>query len=144
MLGDRFNMSETLAAMRQARKEQRAVHSLFATFDWDSEIQTTVGAESGTRIRVRDVVELPEFRERLGNILSKSGKHKCFVYPIVRDLKVLKDDDVMYDTAMVSVVFEPWVETDTMASGACILRGNKSDAQHVRNKWGVCWYCGAA
>ena len=140
MLGEAFHMGEILDAIRQARKEKRAVQKLFCTFEWDKEIMTTVG--DGRHILVRDVVETPEFRARLGNVLSKSGKHKCTVLPLERDFKMLKDEDIVRDDAMLMVVFEPWEEGDVVAPGACILRGNKTDTNHVRNKRGVCWYCG--
>jgi len=143
MLGDRFDADEILGAIRKARKEQCAVHVQFASFDWDAQIMATVPPEKGTYLDIRDVVELPEFRERLSNILTKKGKHKCTVFPIVRDVKVLKDDDVIRDDALISVVFSPWSESDTVTPCACILRGNKSDKDHVLNKRGVCWYCGA-
>ena len=142
MLGEAFHMGETLAAIRQARTEKRAVQTLFCTFEWDKEIMTTVGAERGTHILVRDVVETPEFRARFGNVLSKSGKQKCTVLPLERDLKVIKDDDIVRDDAMLLVVFAPWSEGDAVVPGECILRGNKSDEKHVRNKRGVCWCCG--
>lgn len=142
MQGEAFHMEEILAAIRQARKEKGAVQTLFCTFEWDKEIMTTVGTDCGTHILVRDVVETPEFRARVGNVLSKSGKHKCTVLPLEHDLKVLKDEDIVRDEAMLMVVFEPWEEGDAITPGACILRGNKSDEQHVRNKRGVCWHCG--
>jgi len=142
MLGDRFDMADVRATILQARKEKRAIQMPFCSFDWDSQIQRTVGADCGTYIYVRDVVELPEFRARLGNVLSKRGKHKCTVLPFIRDRKVLKDEDVVYDDALVLVIFEPWNDTHTVTPGACILRGNKSDKEHVRDKRGVCWYCG--
>ena len=142
LLGDRFNMADTLEAIHQARNQKRTVQLLFCTFEWDMEIQNMVGADCGARLLVRDVVELPEFRARFCNVLSKRGKHKCTMFPVERDLKVLKDDDVERDEAMVLVKFEPWSEGDVVAPGACILRGNKTDAEHVRNKYGVCWHCG--
>ena len=143
MLGDLFNSEEILGAIRKVRKEQCAVHVPFSTFEWDTQIMATAHPEKGTYLNVRDVVELPEFLARLSNILSKQGKHKCTVLPIERDMKVLKDDDVVRDDAMISVVFEPWSESDTVTPCACILRGNKSDKNHVLNKRGVCWFCGS-
>jgi len=131
---------ERESAIDGARKEKSGNPILMCTFAWEYALEIFIEYRP-SHIFIRDVINMPEFQERLGNLLSKPGKSKCTVLPVERDLKVTYGE-VERDNAMVFVKFWPWAETDVIAPGACIMRVNETD-NHVRGRRGICLHCGA-
>jgi len=132
IIGDRFDFEAIRSAMRTVRKEGTTVRVAFCRFDWDMQIQTLHSVSQ--LLLVREVVDTPEFRQRLGNILSKRDKYIFTVAQVTQE----GEDAVIYVTGTV-----PSDETPAVVSSPCILRGNRSDELHHTNKRGTCMYCGA-
>jgi hypothetical protein len=132
IIGDHFDFDAIRGAMRTVRKEGTTVKLAFCRFAWDMQIQTLNSVSQ--LLLVREVVDTPEFRQRLGNILSKRDKYIFTVAQVTQE----GEDAVIYMTGTI-----PSDETPAVVRSACILRGNRSDELHYTNKRGTCMYCGS-
>lgn len=132
-IGDLYDLNKVMTTKKYAREEARAVAVLFCSFEWNFVL-------SGTDHLLRDVVDTTEFRARLGNILSRRKKYICRVWPLVHDLRILKDEDIECNEAMLFVEFAPWISGDALTSCACI---EGDDEHHRRDKHRICLYCGS-
>ena len=130
IIGDHFDYEAIRGAMRTVRKERTTVTLAFCRFDWDMEIQSL----NSVLLLVREVVDTPEFRQRLSNILSKRDKYIFTVAQVTQE----GADAVLYVTGT-----PPSLEDAPVVFSECILRGNRSDELHSRNKRGTCMYCGS-
>ena len=88
-IGDRFQLEPALSAKREAHYEQRSVLALLCRFPWDKQLNPSPFVELEDPVCLREVVDMPEFRSRLANILSKPGKYKCAVLPVEHHTKIL-------------------------------------------------------
>lgn len=143
VIGDIFHMETTLFAKRKSQQEQRSAIALFCSFPWERQIDPALFVEPVDAVYLRDVVDMPEFRERLSNLLSKSGKYKCTVHPVEQDTKILYDGDIERDEAMLFVEYAPWSESDFLYASNCIMNGDATDERHWHNHRRVCPYCGS-
>jgi hypothetical protein len=130
IIGDHFDFEAIRSAMRTVRKEGTTVRVAFCRFAWDMQIQTLHSVSQ--LLLVREVVDTPEFRQRLGNILSKRDKYIFSVAQVTQE----GEDAVIYVTGT-----SP--DDAPVVGSACILRGNRSDELHNTNKRGTCMYCGS-
>jgi hypothetical protein len=130
IIGDHFDFDAIRGAMRTVRKEGTTVRLVFCRFAWDMQIQTLNSVSQ--LLLVREVVDTPEFRQRLGNILSKRDKYIFTVAQVTQE----GEDAVIYVTGT-----SP--DDAPIVHSACILRGNRSDELHYTNKRGTCMYCGS-
>ena len=139
IVDDIFRLGPALAAKRAARDEKRATPALLCAFPWERPMYPS--EEEG--IYLRDVLDMEEFRKRLGNILSKPGKYKCTVHPVEQDTKWLYDGDMERNEANLYVEYSPWKEYDCLYPSNCIQEGAYAGAYHYYNKRHVCTCCGA-
>jgi hypothetical protein len=92
-------------------------------------------------VLIRDVVNLPEFRERLANILGVPNVVHCTVHEVQRDLKIV--GVVERDDAIVTFTFSRWNNHPLKQSDCLLVAGFEDPVDHVINRYGVCHCCGA-
>ena len=143
VIGDIFNLEPVLTAKRKAHYEQRPAPALLCRFPWDKQLDPALFVEPEDPVYLWEVVDMPEFRSRLGNILSKQGKYKCTVHPVEQDTKILYDGDIERNDALLFVEYAPWSKEDCPTSCRCIMNGDASDENHWQDKRGICAFCGS-
>ena len=143
VIGDRFQLEPALAAKRKAYYEQRSVPAVLCRFPWDKQLDPSLFVEPEDPVYLWEVVDMPEFRSRLGNILSKPGKYKCTVHPVEQDTKILYDGDIERNDALLFVEYAPWTKDDCLSSSRCIMNGDATDENHCFDKRGICAFCGS-
>ena len=124
------------------RVNMASVKYFLMAFPYGKMVEYSVGDEE-VAVLIRDVINLPEFQQRLANILGIPGCVFCEVHDVIRDLKVTEDDVVLHDDAIVTFTFSRW-NNHLQQKRDCIFVGDV-DVQniHAINRHGVCHYCGS-
>lgn len=136
-----------MEAIRDERREFKHLVNMPPTkyfllaFPYGRMVEYAVG-DGEVIVLIRDVINLPEFQQRLGNMLGIPGRVFCEVHDIVRDLKIV-DGQVERDDAIVTFTFSRWNNHPVRKSN-CLYVGIVEDPnEHVINRYGVCHCCGS-
>ena len=122
----RLTFAETDAARRKVKKHGTSVQQALCIFDWD----TTFTSPTSEPIRCVDIMALPEFQERLVNILSGRGKkYIAHILPLERH----------GDDALLLVEYKPYNQ-EILVDLECLPVGQAD--WHRRHRSGVCLWCG--
>lgn len=133
---------DTLLEARRAGRKHREMYEL-CSYDWDYDILDPNADPASNVVHVlhyRDIMALPEFLVRLGNILSTRNKVMATVHRPEHDYKVDSECNIARNEVYLVVEFRPW-KNETVEYSEC-LRVGEAD-QHVLTKTGVCLFCGA-
>jgi hypothetical protein len=137
----RVDVAEVRALQSAARVSGRVMHEL-CTFDWDENILDPNADPASNAVHVLQLVNimaLPEFKERLGNLLSKRGVATATVHSPEHDYKVDGEGDIVLSDAYLLVEFTQW--RDDVVYSDCLPVGEEE--KHVKTKCGVCMFCGS-
>jgi len=136
-----------LEAIRDERREFKhrlndaSVTYFLMAFPYGRMVEYAVG-DGENVVLIRDVMNLPEFRQRLANILGIPGRVFCEVHEIRRDL-VEEDGIIERDDAIVTFTFSRW-NNHPLRQSDCLYIGDVEDPNdHVINRHGVCHCCGS-
>lgn len=141
-IGGLMDTSEVLAVRKKA-KEARQMYEL-CTFEWDTDLLDPNADPKSNVVHVLkyvDIMALPEFRERLGNLLSKQGKVQATVHTLEHDMKVDYAGERIREDAYLVVEFRPWRSNDTLEVSTCLPGWSE---RHTLTKSGICHFCGSS
>lgn len=111
-------------------------------FPYSQMVEYAVG-DGEVAVLIRDVVNLPEFQQRLGNILGIPNRVFCEVHEVVRDFYLGDDGLVEQDDAVVTFTFTRW-NNHPLRKKECLFVAHVDDPnEHAINRYGVCHCCGA-
>jgi len=128
-----------IEAVRDERNDYKHVANkpsakyFLMAFPYEQMVQYENGGDEVT-VLIRDVMNLPEFRERLANILSKPNIVHCVIHEIER---------VDRDDAVVTFTFSRW-NNHPLKKSDCLFAGGFEDPNHhIISGYRVCHCCGA-
>ena len=119
----RLSFTDTIAAKQKAKKHGTPVQTALCIFDWDKTFASTSGS-----VRCADIVALPEFQERLVNLIS-GRKVLAHVLPLEHH----------GDDALLLVEFRLY-NKEFLVELECLPIGEPE--WHRKNRSGVCRWCG--
>ena len=136
-----------IEAIRDERREfkqrlnEASVTYFLVAFPYGQRVEYAIG-DGENVVLIRDVMNLPEFRQRLANILGIPGRVFCEVHEVRRDL-MEEDGVVERDDAIVTFTFSRW-NNHPLENSDCLFIGDVEDPNdHVINRYGVCQCCGS-
>lgn len=136
-----------IEAIRDERREFKhrlnaaSVTYFLIAFPYGRMVEYAIG-DGENVVLIRDVINLPEFRQRLANILGIPGRVFCEVHEVRRDL-MEEDGVVERDDAIVTFTFSRW-NNHPLEKSDCLFIGDVEDPnEHVINRYGVCHSCGS-
>ena len=135
-------------AIREERHEYKhraniqPARFLLMAFPYEQMVEYEVG-DGSALVLIRDVVNLPEFQQRLANILGTPNHVHCEIHEVERDLKVGPDGDVDRDDAIVTFTFSRWNNHPVKKSGCLFVGGFEDPNDHNISANGVCHCCGS-